>query len=64
MVEFLLQYHAYTTPETEGKDCYYPGEKYMGYRLSGQGYKILASCLRFMNVVPRSTMNINGETEN
>ena len=64
MVEFLLQYHAYTTPVTEGKDYYNPGEKYMGYRLSSQGDKIFAKCLRFMNVVPRSTMNINGDTEN
>ena len=45
MVEFLLQYHAYTTPVTEGKDFNYPDEKYMGYRLRGQGDKILANCV-------------------
>ena len=27
MVEFQLQYHAYTTPVTEDKDIYYPGNK-------------------------------------
>ena len=27
MVEFLLQFLAYTTPAIEGKDIYYPGKK-------------------------------------
>lgn len=30
MVEFQLQYHAYTTPVMEGKDIYYPGKKIYG----------------------------------